>query len=126
MLANMEAFMAFKNATNRLQGKWLVHSAVLMPDHLHVIAIPFQRDASVGNFSGALKRWMRQSLKAEWKWQPGCFDHLLRHGESADAKWEYIRENPERAGLVKHWRDWLYQFGVDPENRPEPPFQMDI
>ncbi|MEI6533752.1 MAG: hypothetical protein WCN98_00315 [Verrucomicrobiaceae bacterium] len=125
-LANAEAFAAFKVAANRLEGKWFIHSAVLMPDHLHFIAFPFQRDASISNLSAALKRWMRQSLKAKWKWQHGCFDRLLRNGESADAKWEYIRENPVRAGLVKHWNDWPYQFGVDPDDRPDPPFQMDI
>jgi len=50
-----------------------------MPDHLHVIAAPTRdREARVGNFSGALKRWIREDLSASWKWQPGCFDRLFR------------------------------------------------
>ena len=49
--------------------KWKVLAAMLMPDHLPVIAAPINnRDMRVGNFSGALKRWMRQELSASWTW----------------------------------------------------------
>ncbi|HAF03927.1 MAG TPA: hypothetical protein DIT76_04790 [Spartobacteria bacterium] len=75
-----------------------------MPDHLHAIVAPKNREAKVGNFSGALKRWMRKELDASWKWQPGCFDRLLRSDESLHEKWLYVRENPVRAGLVKNWQ----------------------
>jgi hypothetical protein len=47
--------------------------------------------------------WKRQSLAA------GFFDHLLRNRESYDEKWEYVRNNPPRAGLVKFRDDWPYQ-----------------
>jgi hypothetical protein len=79
-----------------------------------LIAAPTQnREAKIGNFSGALKRWMRQELNASWNWQPGCFDRLLRSDESLHDKWLYIQENPVRAGLIKHWTDWPYQIGLD-------------
>ena len=42
-------------------------------------------------------------------WQAGFFDHLLRSSESYAEKWEYVRQNPVRAGLVAHWDDWSYQ-----------------
>ena len=94
--------------------KWKVLAAMLMPDHLHVIAAPINnRDTKLGNFSGALKRWMRQELNASWTWQPGCFDRLLRSDESLHDKWLYIQENPVRAGLVTYWKDWPYQIGLD-------------
>jgi hypothetical protein len=33
--------------------------------------------------------------------------------ESLSEKWEYLRQNPVRAALVKHSEDWPYQeFGV--------------
>jgi hypothetical protein len=44
---------------------------------------------------------MREELKASWKWQPACFDRLLRFGESLHDKWLYLQENPVRAGLVQ-------------------------
>jgi REP element-mobilizing transposase RayT len=87
---------------------------MLMSDHLHVIAAPKNnRDAKLGNFSGPLKRWMRQELNASWTWQAGCFDRLLRSDESLHDKWLYVQENPVRAGLVKHSKDWPYRMGFD-------------
>jgi hypothetical protein len=35
-------------------------------------------------------------------WQKGFFDHILRGDESYSAKWDYVRENTVRAGLVKN------------------------
>ena len=67
----------------------------------------------MGNLSGAIKRWMRQDVKADWSWQPGSFDRLLRREESLEEKWNYIRENPVRAGLVKNWEEWPYRIGFE-------------
>jgi hypothetical protein len=75
------------------------------------------RDAKISNFSAAIKRWMRQELDASWKWQPGCFDRLLRSGESLREKWLYVEENPVRAGLVKHWEDWPYRYEFNDEKQ---------
>jgi len=41
-------------------------------------------------------------------WQPGFFDHLLRHDESYAEKWLYVRDNPVREHLVAKWDDWPY------------------
>ena len=91
-----------------------VLAAMLMPDHLHAVVSPRKdRDAKLGNFSGALKRWMREELNASWNWQPGCFDRLLRSNESLHEKWIYVQENPVRAGLVRDWKDWPYRVGFE-------------
>ena len=115
VLANDTAFSAFNTAVAKLQ-EWTVLAAILMPDHLHAIVSPKDREIKVGNFSGALKRWIRQELGASWKWQPGSFDRLLRSGEFLHGKWLYVQENPVRAGFVKQWREWPYRIGLDGEN----------
>jgi REP element-mobilizing transposase RayT len=113
VLANKPALNAFKAAVAKLHD-WRVLAAMLMPDHLHVIVAPIHdHEAKLGNFSGALKRWMRQELNASWNWQPGCFERPLRSDESLHDKWLYVQENPVRAGLVARWRDWPYQIGLD-------------
>lgn len=115
VLANDRAFHAFKSASVRLRD-WTVLAAVLMPDHIHIIASPVaDRDAKIGNLSAAIKRWMRQELSAEWEWQPGCFDRLLRSDESLGEKWIYVEENPVRAGLVRRWEDWPYRYEFNEE-----------
>jgi REP element-mobilizing transposase RayT len=87
VLANARAFTAFKHAAAKLCD-WTVLAAILMPDHLHVIAAPTEdRDAKIGNFAAAIKRWVRQELDASWKWQRGSFDRLLRSDESLHDKW---------------------------------------
>ena len=85
MLANDRAFVAFKSAIERLT-QWNVIAAILMPDHVHLLIAPLEREAAVGNASAALKRFIRQELKATWQWQPGSFDRLLRSDESAEAE----------------------------------------
>ncbi len=112
VLGNDAAFVAFQTAITRLTN-WNVIAGVLMPDHVHLLIAPNDREAAVGNASGAIKRWIRQELKAEWHWQPGSFDRLLRSDESAYEKWQYIRENPVRAGLVENWQDWPYRVGIE-------------
>jgi putative transposase len=113
VLANAAAFAAFKNAALRLRD-WTVLAAVLMPDHLHFIAAPTNdREAALGNLSAAIKRWMRQELKASWKWQRGSFDRLLRSDESLHDKWLYVEENPVRVGLIDHWEDWPYRYAFN-------------
>ncbi len=80
VLANKEVFNAFVLAASKLEH-WHVLAGILMPDHLHALVAPTkEREAKLGNFSAALKRRMREALKASWKWQPGCFDGLLRSG----------------------------------------------
>jgi REP element-mobilizing transposase RayT len=114
ILANEGAFGAFKNAVANLQH-WTVLAAVLMPDHLHVIVSPADAcDAELGNFSAAVKRWIRRELDAAWNCQqPGYFDRLLRSDESLHEKWLYVENNPVRAGLVQRAADWPYRIGLD-------------
>ena len=112
VLANDATFAAFKAAITRLTN-WNVIAAILMPDHIHLLIAPLEREAAVGNASAAIKRFMRQDLKAAWQWQPGSFDRLLRSDESAEEKWQYIRANPVRAGLVQESGDWPYRIGFE-------------
>jgi hypothetical protein len=44
-----------------------------------------------------------------WRWQPDCWDTQLRSGEHYHEKWEYVRQNPMRAGLANVPEDWPWQ-----------------
>jgi hypothetical protein len=39
-------------------------------------------------------------------WQRSAFDHVCRHGETAEKVLTYIVNNPVRARLVERWQDW--------------------
>jgi ABC-type histidine transport system ATPase subunit len=41
-------------------------------------------------------------------WQRGFFDRVIRNDESYSEKWNYVRENPVRAGLAAGADDWPF------------------
>jgi hypothetical protein len=66
-LYSKQALHAFGLAASKLRV-WQVMPAILMPDHPHVVVAPTkERETKLGNFSAALKRWIRQELKPSWK-----------------------------------------------------------
>ena len=86
---------------------------VIMPDHVHFF-VRGNPDFVLSSWVGGLKRAMsvaglsqshatRLSMQRKSLWQPGFFDQVLRNDESYAQKWEYVRENPVRAGLVAEW-----------------------
>ena len=81
---------------------------VIMPDHIHLF-VRGDRNFSLSAWVGGLKRAISVALQSPRLWQPGFFDHVLRSDESYAEKWNYVRHNPVRAGLVKTADDWLYQ-----------------
>jgi len=94
---------------------------VLMPDHVHVF-VRVAGGTSLGMWMRGLKRQLGKALAAQGHgpaevpgqvmcsyWQPGFFDHLLRHDESYAKKWRYVWMNPVRAGLVSEPDAWPYE-----------------
>jgi putative transposase len=83
-----------------------------MPDHIHFFCAPNGMEVP------SLEVWMRY-----WKsiatrnleqpggsvWQRHHWDRQLRRGESYDAKWDYVRDNPVWHGLVSTADEWPYQ-----------------
>ena len=72
-------------------------------------SIPSMDCFTLSSWIGGLKRAMRVALKWPRLWQPGFFDHVLRSDESYAEKWNYVRNNPVRAGLVRTTDEWPYQ-----------------
>jgi len=117
---------------------WMVGRYVIMPDHVHFFCVPAPV-AEIVNlgynnpvdgmgrpvyktlsaFMQQWKQWTSKRIIREWRdgpsrlqssiWQAEFFDHLLRSHESYSQKWEYVRQNPVRAGLVKKFEDWSWQ-----------------
>jgi len=72
---------------------------VLMPDHLHLF-IRLSPDLSLAQWVRSLKRTISAAIvDPAAHWQEGFFDHLVRGNDSYSQKWEYVRQNPVRAGL---------------------------
>ena len=104
-------FQAIRTSLDQLEG-WCHPVGMVMPDHLHVLISPQDPNSSVSEWSARFKWKFSEQQNVGWRWQSGCFDHLIRNPVSGREKLEYIRANPMRAGLVSHWLQWPYQWGT--------------
>jgi putative transposase len=83
-----------------------------MPDHLHAFVIVDDQRLNLATWiksmKNALSKVLRENGIPSPHWQKGFFDHIVRSGESYAGKWNYVRENPVRAGLTKDWMEWPF------------------
>jgi len=82
---------------------------MIMPDHIHLFAglagtIPFE------NWVVYWKSLFTKRHEIDGhRWQSRQWDRRVRTRKSYEEKWEYIRHNPVRHGLVEKPEDWPYQ-----------------
>ena len=106
-----EEFVRFAGAAASFHV--LVGLYVIMPDHIHLFANFSPASPSLSQWMKALRGSLAKTLRATLGqgiyWEKGFFDHVLRSEESFREKYEYVRQNPVRAGLVARPEDWPYQ-----------------
>jgi putative transposase len=96
----------------------IVGRYVLMPDHIHLFAAFGPESSNLSKWVKSLKNSLSKCLRLNSvpapHWQKGFFDHILRSDESYEEKWEYVRRNPVRAGLVQRPEDWEFAGEIYP------------
>jgi putative transposase len=121
-LASQRVHAAFRKFAERgvEQFNTAVGPYIIMPDHVHLFVCG-DPEFVLARWIGALKQTLakatHRSKSGGQMWQEGFFDHLLRSDESMSQKWNYIRENALRAGLVDRSEDWPYQGEIVPIDR---------
>lgn len=108
---------------------WAVGRYVIMPDHVHffcALDTGCITGKPLSSFLQYWKQWTSKRIIHECNnidmpgnqitpalrppiWQSRFFDHLIRSWESYAEKWEYVQENPVRAGLVNNSKEWVWQ-----------------
>jgi REP element-mobilizing transposase RayT len=92
---------------------WQIGRYLIMPDHIHLFCSPGK-----GEFvpMGQWIRFWKSLVSRSWPrpgnqpiWQKSFWDTQLRNCERYDEKWEYVRNNPVRAGLCAQSEDWPWQ-----------------
>ncbi len=71
VLANVQAWKICRAVFDKLD-QWRILSAIAMPDHLHILAAPTDRDASVSDFPKWFKRWFNESWAVRVRWRPNA------------------------------------------------------
>jgi REP element-mobilizing transposase RayT len=102
--------------------KWNVYAAVVLPDHVHILAQTLIRPAggffdlaeilhSVKSFSA--QKISRQRGVQGAIWQDERYDRIVRDEAEFLEKWQYIRNNPVKEGLAPSPEEypWLYEKG---------------
>jgi putative transposase len=112
LLANQGVFELITGIW-RETSSWLVGRYVIMPDHLHLFCASHGRDAPP--LAAWVKYWKTQS-SMRWPmtierpiWQASFWDRQLRSGEHYSTRWDYVRNNPVRHGLVNDPNAWPFQ-----------------
>ena len=90
-------------------NRWYAHLFLVMPDHVHgLFCMPAHDGMKV-----TVAAWKSFTAKnSPIRWQKDFFEHRLRDGENYDAKAQYIRMNPVRAGLCESPDDWPHVWSA--------------
>ena len=103
----------------------MVGAYVIMPDHVHFFCTPQPDSKTLSQFVGAWKSWTSRRIgtlsqpksasdpASKPIWQSEFFDHLIRSDESYGQKWDYVRDNPVRAGLAPTANAWKYAGEIE-------------
>ncbi|MFI4892252.1 MAG: REP-associated tyrosine transposase, partial [Phycisphaerales bacterium JB058] len=85
------------------------HLAVVMPDHVHLIITPKQRDDGMWwrleDILHSIKSYTANEIHSARNasgslWQDEYFDRIIRDQDEFVEKWNYILNNPVKAGLA--------------------------
>ena len=94
----------------RLQWYYLL-SFVIMPNHMHLIIIP--RDKNISECLKSIKGFSARRLNSMLDrkgsiWQTGFYDYVLDGEEKVLSRMRYIEDNPVRKGLVTRPESYQY------------------
>jgi putative transposase len=91
---------------------WLVGHFVILPDHIHLFCAPaevvYPPLTVWASYWKRLTTIARRQTHPGFRWQVNFWDTQLRSGDSYDAKWAYVYENPVRHGLVQKAEEWPF------------------
>jgi putative transposase len=123
MLSPLECGIVIAALCHWDRVKWKIFTAVVLPDHVHALAqlLPHPGGGayhlaeilhSVKSFTSHRivgSRGIKGSL-----WQDERYDRIVRDEAEFLEKWNYIRNNPVKAGLADNPENyaWLYESGA--------------
>ncbi|MFC1467500.1 cobyric acid synthase [Verrucomicrobiota bacterium] len=131
LLDNKQMHQLLRQAWEQADG-WRVGKYIIMPDHIHLFCSPAKRNISLEAWVKYWKSLVIRSAKgfgaeaygrggtrpsngrsgscpSKHFFQRDFWDTQLRNGKCYSEKWEYVRANPVRAGLVDDAIKWVYQ-----------------
>jgi REP element-mobilizing transposase RayT len=107
----------------RDQHEYDLYAYCIMPNHVHLVfqllnKMDKQSDKNVQKTEYPVTKILQNlkwytALKANERlkrkgafWQSESYDHVIRDADELEGIIGYALNNPVKAGLVKHWKDW--------------------
>ena len=101
--------------------RWSVSAAVVMPDHVHLLACPLPEGEgywelgellhSVKSFSAhEIAKRRRAAGAPAVVWQDERYDRWMRDEAELERTWGYLRANPVRAGLAGSADEYYWTY----------------
>jgi putative transposase len=83
----------------RVEGHYKLHAFVIMPDHVHLLLTPI--DKNISQTMNLIKGGFSRHLASRFPiWQRGFADHLILNRDHFESRRTYIHQNPVRAHLI--------------------------
>jgi REP element-mobilizing transposase RayT len=95
----------------------------LMSNHVHIVFEHLDKNSieastkeyTVTKILQEMKRYTAQKCNKVLGrngafWQSESYDRVIRDAEELENTVAYTLNNPVKAGLVKHWKDWPYTY----------------
>jgi REP element-mobilizing transposase RayT len=107
--------------------KYRLDAYSIMPNHVHAVFAPLTQGdlpESLSSIMHSLKRntARRANLVLERSgafWEHENFDHYIRDRAEWKRVVKYVLENPVKAGLVKNWKEWPWNYFRDSPTKPD-------
>jgi putative transposase len=95
--------------------KWQIFAAVVMPDHVHLLVQPMSHpnggSFDLGEIIHSVKSFSSHQINKIRRrtgpvWEQERYDRIIRDEPEFLEKWQYIRNNPLKQGLVSKAEDY--------------------
>lgn len=113
LLANCESHEIFKDLWSD-RSRWMVGKYVILPDHIHLFAVPGEISCDLTRWVGWWKKEYNLRVNGnKISWQKSCFDHRVRNHSSFESIWKYMQSNPIKHGYVTSFENWKFQGEIN-------------
>ncbi|HTL51192.1 MAG TPA: transposase [Planctomycetota bacterium] len=104
-----------KECLHQFDGtRYCLHAYVLMPNHVHILCEvipPFLLQKIIQTWKSYTARRINRLLSHDGPvWQPEYWDRYIRDELHYFDAWEYLLQNPVKAGLVDRPEDWNWTW----------------
>jgi REP element-mobilizing transposase RayT len=97
-------------------SRYLLHAWCVMPNHVHVVFTAISKSEVQSDLIPIVHSWKSYTAHKANKilkrtgtfWQGEYYDHRIRYDEEFAYYVDYTLQNPVKAGLCKHWREWRW------------------